>query len=70
MSIPAIAPPGMIEGYIVNKGSACPLCKSNQLDTGFPFLERGAVVMAMSCQDCEAQWSEIYTLTAIKDLKV
>ncbi|AJF08290.1 hypothetical protein [Geoalkalibacter subterraneus] len=59
----------LIEGYIYAQGSLCPACQSNQLDTGFPQPDQGALLMPIRCQMCEAQWVEIYTLTGIKDLK-
>lgn len=63
---------GLIEGYIVGRGSLCPNqdCQSNQLDTGFPVFGKGYITMPMSCQVCESEWTEVYTLSGITNLSI
>jgi len=44
---------------------ACPFCQSKGLDYANPKIEGGGAIQDVSCPDCGASWTEIYSLMEV-----
>lgn len=60
-----------IDEYIANKGVTCLYCNSLEVrEYMFPQLNQDETIsMSISCDNCEQEWSDIYTLTGIKEME-
>jgi C4-type Zn-finger protein len=51
--------------YIANKGITCPFCVSYMIvGNAVDFTDSG-LMQEISCDECSARWTDIYTLTAV-----
>lgn len=48
---------------------ACPFCQSKSLDYANPGIEGGGAAQDVSCPDCGASWTEVYSMTEVILLK-
>lgn len=55
--------------YIEEGGTKCPHCDSDNLEGGYINIDDGSAWQAVTCQDCCSEWTDIYTLTGIENLK-
>ena len=55
------------KNYIATGGTNCPYCNHDQLEGG-PFTgDNGLAWQEMHCNNCGAEWKDVYTLTGIED---
>lgn len=52
--------------YIKDKGLFCPFCKRKNLQVDSTQLNGEQCEVEVSCEDCEEEWKEIYTLTDVE----
>ena len=52
--------------YIESRGLFCPFCESKELQVGEIELNEDQCEVEVSCDLCEKEWEEIYTLTDVK----
>jgi len=55
--------------YITDGGSRCPSCGSIELDPGEKDSDSNYVRQHIECNDCDASWIDVYTLTGIDKLE-
>ena len=58
-----------IEKY-VRDPEHCPFCDSNELLAGELIPEGFSVWREIECEDCHAEWTEVFTLSTIEDAKL
>jgi len=52
------------EEHVEQGGTQCPFCNSEQLE-GLPIdVVNGRALQEIYCVDCQASWTDIYTLTS------
>ena len=51
--------------YVGNGGDCCPHCQSNDLDGTGVHIDSGTAWQNISCNECNAEWQDIYSLTDI-----
>ena len=51
--------------YLEQRGSACPFCGSWDIEGGSMDFEAGALAPRLSCHNCTARWTDVYTLAAV-----
>lgn len=56
-------PPLTDAEYVAAGGGACPFCGSSNITGGFVNIEGREASQPVDCQDCEAEWVDIYNLT-------
>lgn len=54
-----------LKTYLSCEGGACPICGSTDLSGGSIDLEGGAVYQEVTCQACEAHWTDCYHLANV-----
>ena len=52
--------------YVKDRGLFCPFCRSKELQAGNTELNEDQCEVEVSCDFCEKEWTEIYTLTDVK----
>ena len=52
--------------YIQQYGISCPYCGHDDFSGGSYYADCGTVWQEMTCHDCKAEWTDIYTLTSIQ----
>jgi hypothetical protein len=55
--------------YVKSKGSICPNCRSKNISADGPEIDGEIVWVNVSCQDCEACWTDIYNLIGYDSLE-
>ena len=53
--------------YIGSGGVRCPHCKSENITGSHIEVDSTSAWQDISCDDCEMEWRDIYTLTDIED---
>ena len=53
----------ILKKYLNNKGLLCPFCESPNITTGIPSTDTMAAWAVMSCNQCHAEWNDVYNLT-------
>ena len=53
------------EKYLEEGGTKCLHCDSGEIEGGYVNIEGGEAWQAVTCNDCLAEWTDIYTLTGI-----
>lgn len=56
------------EQYIKDPGQ-CPVCRSTEIEGGFVEIDNGTASQRVSCNDCDAVWTDTYTLTGYTELE-
>mgnify|MGYP003126224347 FL=1 len=54
--------------YVEQNGAACPFCGTDEFDGSDYYADCGTVWQEMTCLECKAEWTDIYTLTSIEYL--
>jgi hypothetical protein len=54
--------------YISNRGSKCPICRSDNLEGGSLDVDGPVARVEATCLDCDAEWIDIYTLSGIEEV--
>lgn len=50
------------EEYVAKKGLVCPHCQGEHIDGKQLSVEGGQAFQDVSCNDCDAEWTDIYDL--------
>lgn len=60
------------EAYVAAGGSVCPVCGASweHLSYGSHETENGRIVQPVSCNECNAEWWDVYTHTGYADLTI
>jgi len=56
------------EEYVAKGGGVCPVCGSDQVEGGSIDVDGPSAAQSVSCNDCNAEWKDIYQLTGYADL--
>ena len=56
--------------YVENHGMYCPQCCSPDTEGGRFYVENGIVTRRVSCDNCDAAWTDRYALIGYQDLKL
>lgn len=56
--------------YIEGKGRFCPFCKCETLEGDAIEIDDGLALQLITCNDCGKQWTDIYTLSDVKEEEV
>ena len=56
-----------IDEYISSGGIKCPVCGDWDITGGSVQIDAGVAWQDVSCSNCDYEWTDIYTLTDIKD---
>lgn len=54
------------EAYLKNPGK-CPFCQSRDIDGGFVEIDGKSAWQKVSCNNCEKEWNDIYTLSDVEE---
>lgn len=59
------------EKEAIASGQVCPHCGEEEVveASGIPEIDAAIVFLDVSCLKCEKPWREVYTLTAVKEIK-
>lgn len=49
--------------YVANGGICCPFCGSTDIEGGGVDIDVGGASQAIFCNECEAEWTDHYTLS-------
>lgn len=52
--------------YVKNKGMKCPFCGKSSIEGSSIEIDGGIAWQDVYCTDCEAEWTDLYTLTGIQ----
>jgi len=55
--------------YIESCGVACPFCGSGNIEGQQFDVQAGTASQPINCTDCGAEWSDVYTLDTISDVR-
>lgn len=55
--------------YVEKFGLCCPACESKNLDSGSIQAEAGVAWQNVWCNDCNAKWQDVYSLTGYESLE-
>lgn len=55
------------EKYLRTEGLLCPVCNSNDLETGSKNYDTRYHWQSIECQGCGATWDDVYTLTGMEN---
>ncbi len=53
--------------YIKKGGNSCFKCESDDIEGGSFSTESGVATQSISCNNCDHEWTDIYTLTGVID---
>lgn len=56
--------------YVAKAGTVCPGCHSEQIEGGSIEVDLGTATQPMTCNDCGAEWTDVYQLTGFSNLVV
>ena len=65
MSKPTILTDEQRIAYVLNGGSSCPLCGDETIDGTSVQIDNGTAWQNVSCNECNAEWQDIYSLTDV-----
>ena len=51
--------------HVKNQGVTCPLCGSYNIKGAAFEADGGVITQAIGCDDCDAAWTDIFTLSGI-----
>lgn len=54
--------------YVLNMGTRCPFCGSDQIVADATDFESSRIFRAIDCHNCEARWEEEYMLYSISQV--
>lgn len=54
------------EAYIKSGYTKCPKCKSENIEGGSVEIDCNGASQDVTCLDCNAEWTDIYTLTDVE----
>lgn len=54
------------EAYARQGGVKCPFCGSHELTSGAVEVDEGGASQSVTCDDCDSEWEDLYTLTGYK----
>lgn len=54
--------------YLAKGGGVCPNCRSDQIEGGSIGVDGPVAVQPVVCNDCDAQWNDVYHLAGYTDL--
>lgn len=52
--------------YIAGQGTLCPYCKSPDITGDHVEVDAGHATQEVTCDNCHAEWRDVYTLTHIE----
>lgn len=52
--------------YVAKGGAVCPICGSHSIQGGFVSIDISVASQDCSCDECEATWTDSYSLTGYK----
>lgn len=55
--------------YMATGGILCPVCHSQDIEGGAVEIDAGTAYQAVTCHECEAEWSDVYRLVGYDNLK-
>ena len=58
-----------ITAYVRRGGSGCPRCGSNNINGGGVEVDIGGAWQSVSCTECELEWTDIYNLRNVTNIK-
>lgn len=58
------------KAYVKASGCICPACRKSNVSADHPEIDGSVVWVNVSCQDCDAQWTDVYELTGYSNLEV
>jgi len=58
-----------IKEYVKNGYSRCPVCKSDLIEGGPIEVDSETAWQKVGCNDCNAVWNDIYTLSSVELLE-
>ncbi len=61
-------PDPMVQEYLKAGGTRCPKCKSDDVDGGFVDVDSGGAWQHIVCNNCGAEWNDIYKLVDVEVL--
>ena len=50
--------------YIERGGNNCPKCESDDIEGGIVQVDSNTAYQDVSCNECETEWRDFYTLTS------
>lgn len=59
--------PEQKEKYLSQKGVRCPYCQCEQVEGGSFDVEAGCCSQYITCLECLAEWTDIYTLSDVEE---
>ncbi len=55
--------------YVNNRPGNCPFCGSNEIEGDSYNYEGESVAQRITCNSCERQWDDVYTLTDVEEVE-
>lgn len=52
--------------YITKNASVCPICESDNISGGSIDMDSTFACQSVTCQDCDAEWTDIYHLRSVE----
>ena len=52
--------------YIKKSGVCCPACGSDEIEGGFVEIDSGHAWQPVGCNECDAEWNDIYNLVDVE----
>jgi formate dehydrogenase maturation protein FdhE len=59
----------LTQAEYIDEPGRCPVCRGGDLDGGFVEIDNGTASQPVRCNDCEAEWTDTYTLTGYAELE-
>jgi len=56
--------------YVGKLGLRCPHCHSDSISGGEVNIDAGTATQEVTCDDCDAEWLDVYNLTGYADLQI
>lgn len=57
-------------GYVLGRGTRCPVCRSENIEGGSVEVDAGAATQEVYCVDCGSEWEDVYSLIGYQNLGV
>ena len=57
------------EEYVEKKGTCCPACRSNNIETKQSGFDAGCAWLDVTCFNCQSTWTEYYKLEGYDGLE-
>ncbi len=54
--------------YVAKQGQCCPACGQSEIEGGSVPIEGTTAVQTVTCNSCDAEWTDVYRLQGYTDL--